>query len=140
MDGKDKGKRQLWKGKRPLPAKDYTASALKALRRVANALALVRGVVPDKKLAAQLEPNAEALALIHDTVERIAGNKTFDGPCAFHEVIEKQMRRDKKFRAAIYLTGFFMTNEQFERLGDGKENRPDQKGEGTLHQEPAGHA
>jgi len=89
-----------------IPKKDYTAAALKQNRRFANALAYVRGIVLDKKLTAQLEPYADALDIIYDTLPRITGNKTFDGPCAFYEAIEKAMRRDKKLRDAIKLTGW----------------------------------
>lgn len=96
-----------------VPKKDYTAAALKDLRRSINALDRVLGIVRrDKTLVAQLERYADALETLHDTIERVAGNKTFDGPCDFFEALEKAARRDKKFRDAINLTGYGQRDQQ----------------------------
>ena len=96
----------------------YLPSALKQLEKYADALAKVRGIVPNKTLAAQLEPYAVALDTILDALPHITGNQTFDGPCAFNEVIAKAMEHDEKLRDALYLVGYGQLWQTTEAQGE----------------------
>jgi len=53
------------------PAYEGAARTLKQLKRYANALADVRGVVPDKKPAAQLAASADAVEIVSDTLRSL---------------------------------------------------------------------
>jgi YD repeat-containing protein len=86
------------------PTYDGAARTLKQLKRYANALADVRGVVPDKKPAAQLAASADAVEIISDTLRSLEA-QVFDGPCAMNAAIEKRTKRNSKLRDAIDLFG-----------------------------------
>jgi hypothetical protein len=81
------------------------AATLKKLRRYANALSYVRGIVLDKKLAAQLATYAGAVETFSDALRSLQG-EVFDGPCAMNSAIQKRAKRDRKLRDAIALIGY----------------------------------
>ena len=87
------------------PPYDGAARTLKQLKRYANALADVRGVVPDKKPAAQLATSADAVEIISDTLRSLEA-QVFDGSCAMNAAIEKRTKRNSKLRDAIDLIGY----------------------------------
>ena len=100
------------------PPYDGAARTLKQLKRYANALAYVRGVVPDKKPPAQLAASADAVEIFSDTLRSLEA-QVFDGPCAMNAAIEKRTKRNSKLRDAIDLIGYGherIEGDQVERI------------------------
>ena len=78
----------------------------------------MRGVVPDKKPAAQLAASADAVEIISDTLRSLEA-QVFDGPCAMNAAIEKRTKRNSKLRDAIDLNGYGhkrIEGDQVERI------------------------
>lgn len=54
----------------------------------------------------QYADRTDAIDLVSATVKTITAKRTFDGPCALRDVINKAAKRNKKFRDALNLIGF----------------------------------
>jgi hypothetical protein len=50
--------------------------------------------------------SCQSTSVATSTIEEVTANRTFDGPCALREVINKTARRNKKSNAALSLIGF----------------------------------
>jgi hypothetical protein len=101
------------------PPYDGAARTLKQLKGYTNALAYVRGVVPDKK------PRGATRSLCRRGRDRqrhpsqLGVAQVFDGPCAMNAAIEKRTKRNSKLRDAIDLIGYGherIEGDQVERI------------------------